>query len=336
MTITNIFTACVPREDIQNGTFSEANFAARLGSVISGNGPDDYVIASRFFANTHPTTGLRSLVSEVLRRLGGDGDAPSIFRLDTSFGGGKTHGLIALVHAARRSDQDGDGVYRFIEYKGVHPVAAEVAAFDGEAADPTNGRLMADAIRAYTPWGEIAHQLGGASAYEIVRKSDEMRRAPGADTIAEIIGDKPTLILLDELGEYLRKCPDALGRDQIAAFLKALFSAAETKRNVAIVFTLAVRQDGKATDAFARENEEIARIIAELESVSGRKATILNPTSDDETAAVLRARLFEHVEVPEDVVAAYAALWNEHYDRIAVAHVVWNIECACRKGDRLE
>jgi hypothetical protein len=316
VTATSVFSACTPRDDIKNGTFSEANFAARLGSVISGNGPDDYVLPSKFFANTHPTVGLKSLVSEVLRRLGGDGDAPSIFRLDTSFGGGKTHGLIALVHAARWSEREGDGIHRFIKYDGVRPVAAEVAAFDGEAADPTNGRLMADGIRAYTPWGEIAHQLGGASTYEIVRKSDEMRRAPGADTIVEVIGDKPTLILLDELGEYLRKCPDALGRDQLAAFLKALFSAAETKRNVAIVFTLAVRQDGKATDAFARENEEIARIIGELESVSGRKATILNPTSDDETAAVLRARLFERVDVPEETVAAYSTLWNQHHDRI--------------------
>lgn len=320
MTTTTIFEACAPRQDILDGTISEANFAARLGSVVSGNGPDDYVDSKRFFSNTHPTVGLKTLVSEVLRRLDGRGDAPSIFRLDTSFGGGKTHGLIALVHAARWKRAHGDEIYRFIEPSGVDPVEASVAAFDGEAADPTNGRSMGDGIRAQTPWGEIAFQLGGPEAYEIVRKSDEMRRAPGADTLVEIMGDRPTLILLDELGEYLRKCPDALGRDQLAAFLKALFSAAETKRNVAIVFTLAVRHDGKATDAFARENEEIARIVSELESVSGRKATILNPTSDDETAAVLRARLFEKVTVPGDTIAAYSALWNENRERIDASY----------------
>lgn len=320
MTTTQIFEACTPRRDILDGTISEANFAARLGSVISGNGPDDYVDPKRFFSNTHPTAGLKTLVSEVLRRLNGNGDAPSIFRLDTSFGGGKTHGLIALVHAARWKSGFGDEVYRFIEYRGVDPIEAAVAAFDGEAADPTNGRSMGDGIRAQTPWGEIAYQLGGAKAYEVIRKSDEMHRAPGADTLAEIIGDRPTLILLDELGEYLRKCPDALGRDQLAAFLKALFSAAETRQNVAIVFTLAVRHDGKATDAFARENEEIARIVSELESVSGRKATILNPTSDGETAAVLRARLFEKVDVPEDTIEAYCSLWGENRERIDASY----------------
>lgn len=320
MTATTIFDACTPRRDILDGTISEANFAARLGSVIAGNGPDDYVDPKRFFSNTHPTAGLKTLVSEVLRRLSGNNDAPAIFRLDTSFGGGKTHGLIALVHAARWDKANGNGIYPFIEYAGVDPVDSAVAAFDGEAADPTNGRLMGQGIRAFTPWGEIAYQLGGAEAYEVVRKSDEMRRAPGADTLVEIIGYKPTLILLDELGEYLRKCPEALGRDQLAAFLKALFSAAETCGNVAVVFTLAMRNDGKATDAFARENEEIAKIVSELESVSGRKATILNPTSDNETAAVLRTRLFERVEVPKDTIDAYASLWAENRERIDAGH----------------
>ena len=128
------------------------------------------------------------------------------------------------------------------------------------------------------------------------------------------------LVVLDELGEYLRKCPDAFGRDQLAAFLKALFSAVDGRERAAVVFTLAVRPDGRATDAFARENEEISRIVGELESVSGRKATILNPTSDDETAAVLRRRLFERVDVSQETVDVYCALWTEHRDRIDVYH----------------
>lgn len=313
---TSIFAACQPRQDILDGTISEADFAARLSSVISRIGSADYVDPAKFFANTHPTAGLRTLIGEVLLRLAGKGDASATFRLDTSFGGGKTHGLIALVHAARWGSTHRDDLRKFVGDDSIEATDASVAAFDGEAADPTNGRLMGDGIRAYTPWGEIAYQIGGAAAYEIVRKSDEARRAPGADTLGEILGDGPCLILLDELGEYLRKCPDALGRDQLAAFLKALFSAVEGRKDAAVVFTLAVRQDGKATDAFARENEEIARIIGELESVSGRKATILNPTSDDETAAVLRTRLFERVEVPGDVVDTYANLWNDNRERI--------------------
>ena len=318
MTLPTIFDSCRPRADILNGTLSEAEFAARLGPVLAGHGPPDYADAQRFFTNTHPTAGLKELLSQVLGRLSGQGGNTAVFRLDTSFGGGKTHGLIALIHATR----EGSSVTNLTEFTTISPLPtnAFVAAFDGEASDPSNGRMMGDGIRAFTPWGEIAYQIGGVVGYDLVRKSDEMRRAPGADTLAEVFGDKTVLIVLDELGEYLRKCPDAAGRDQLAAFMKALFAAVESRPRAAVVFTLAVRSDGKATDAFARENEEIGKIVSEVESVSGRKATILNPTSDDETAAVLKRRLFENVEVPANVIDAYAALWTNNRDRIDPGH----------------
>jgi hypothetical protein len=318
MTLKTIFETCQPRQDILNGTMSEAEFAARLGPVLSGQGPADYVDARRFFANTYPTSGLKELLGQVLARLSGLGSSSAVFRLDTSFGGGKTHGLIALIHGAR----EGASVPNMSEFVSLPsmPTGTSVAAFDGEASDPSNGRIMGEDIRAFTPWGEIAYQIGGAAGYEIVRKSDEMRRAPGADTLAEVFGDRTVLVVLDELGEYLRKCPDAHGRDQIAAFLKALFAAVESRPRAAVVFTLAVRSDGKATDAFARENEEISRIVSELESVSGRKATILNPTSDDETAAVLKRRLFERVDVSQSTIDEYCLLWTQYRDRIDAGH----------------
>lgn len=318
MAPTTVFDSCQPRPDILSGTMSEAEFAARLGPVLSGSGPADYADACRFFAKTYPTKGLKELLSQVLGRLSGHGSPSAVFRLDTSFGGGKTHGLIALIHGAR----EGASVPNMGEFVSLPsmPVATSVAAFDGEASDPSNGRTMGDGIRAFTPWGEIAYQIGGASGYEIVRKSDEMRRAPGADTLAEVFGDRTVLVVLDELGEYLRKCPDAYGRDQMSAFLKALFAAVESRSRAAVVFTLAIHSDGKASDAFARENEEISRIVSELESVSGRKATILNPTSDDETAAVLKRRLFERVNVPQDVVDGYCQLWTRYRDRIDAGH----------------
>ena len=79
----------------------------------------------------------------------------------------------------------------------------------------------------YTPWGEIAYQLAGKTGYEIVRRSDEDKIAPGTDTIRELFGSDPVLIVLDELGEYLRKVQHMGGRDQLTGFLKALFTAVE-------------------------------------------------------------------------------------------------------------
>src|SRR5205823_840445 len=103
MSVPTIFDLCEPRADVRAGTSSESDFAADLSHVIRGKGgPIEYSDPARFFANTYPTRGLRSLLANVCTRLTGKpGAAAAIFHLDTSFGGGKTHGLIALVHAAR-------------------------------------------------------------------------------------------------------------------------------------------------------------------------------------------------------------------------------------------
>lgn len=42
-----------------------------------------------------------------------------------------------------------------------------------------------------------------------------------------------------------------------------------------------------------KRNERAAAALAEAESVAVRAATALNPTAEDETADVLRVRLFE-------------------------------------------
>ncbi len=298
------------------GSISDSDYAANLANVLSGRASKDYTDPATFFTNTYPTQGLKELLVNVCSRLSGGRDSISaVFRLDTSFGGGKTHGLIALVHAAAGM-KGVSNVAEFLDPALVPEGRVRVAAFDGENSDPANGRPMGEGVRAYTPWGEIAYQLAGKAGYEILRRSDEQRVAPGADTIKELFGDDPVLIVLDELGEYLRRVQGMGGRDQLTAFLKALLTAVESTPKAAVVYTLAVRQDGKGIDAFAEENEFLAGAMAELESVSGRKATNLNPTKDDETAKVIRRRLFERLDDDKatGVIAAYRDLWANHWE----------------------
>ncbi len=318
MTLPTIFDLCVPRDDVLKGTLLDNDFAAKLSHVLSKRASPDYGDPSRFFANTFPTEGLKELLSNICGRLSGRGGAVSaVFRLDTSFGGGKTHGLIALVHAARSAAEVAN-IAEFVSPELLPTGHIRIAAFDGEDADPANGRPMGDGIRAHTPWGEIAYQLAGKAGYEIVRRSDEERIAPGADTIAELFGTDPVLIVLDEMSDYLRRVQHMEGRDQLTAFLKALFTAAEGSPRAAVVYTLALRNDGKGIDAFAEENEFIAKSMEELESVSGRKAANLNPTKDDETASVIRRRLFASIddERAEEVIQAYHALWVRAGDKL--------------------
>ena len=319
MAVPTIFEICRPREDVRAGA-ADADFAADLASVVNRTGSAEYHDPARFFANTYATRGLKNLLSNVCRRLSGaGGDVASIFRLDTSYGGGKTHGLIALAHAARVPEgvEDFD---RFVDPAVLPKEAVRVAVFDGENADPANGRDMGEGLLAYTPWGELAYALGGHAGFERVRESDRQRIAPGAGTLRELFGGRPALLLLDELSVYLRKVRDAEGgRDQLTAFLTSLFKAVEGTPNVALVYTLAVGKGGQASDAYADENSFIADQMQEAEKVSARKATLLNPTEQDETVQVLRRRLFERIDDSRaaEVASAYAAVWKDHAESLA-------------------
>ena len=314
MTIPAIFETCRPRADVLEGAGAEADFAADLARVVVGEGSGEYRDPARFFANTYPTRGLRNLLSNVCRRLtGAGGEAAAIFRLDTSYGGGKTHGLIALTHAARgmAGVPDAD---EFLDPSLVPQGPVRVAAFDGENADPANGRAMGGGVLAHTPWGEIAHALAGEAGYARVRRSDESGIAPGAETLRELFGGEPTLILLDELSVYLRKVrPLGGARDQLTAFLTALFKAVEGAPDAVLVYTLAIGKDGRAIDAYTEENQFIADRMAEAESVSARKATPLDPTAEDETVQVLRRRLFDSIDAAaaDSAARAYRALWTQ-------------------------
>jgi hypothetical protein len=309
-----LFELCDPRDDVLRGGVKESEFAADLAQVLRGEAPPEYRDASTFFANTHPTNGLKRLLENVCRRLSGaGGEASAIFRLDTQYGGGKTHALIALVHVANGA-RSVPNIAEFLDPNILPTARVRVAAFDGENADPINGRLMREGVRAFTPWGELACALAGKDGYESIRKSDEQRTAPGAENIRALFGGEPTIILLDELSVYLRKVHDRDDAKQLTPFLTGLFKAVESAPGAALVFTLAIGKAGVATDAYSEENEFLARKLAEAESVAARKATLLDPTSERETVQVLRRRLFKRIDNDgaRAVVDAYRTLWAKH------------------------
>lgn len=321
MTLPNMFDVCTPREDVLKGAIAESDFAADLAQVLKGDAPDEYTDPVKFFANTHPTRGLRNLLLNVCHRLNGSAEqVASIFRLDTNYGGGKTHSLIALTHAVKGMSGVAN-TNEFIDPAHLPKGEVRIAAFDGENADPTNGRPLGDGVRAYTPWGEIAYSLAGYAGYEIIRKSDENGVAPGSETIKELFGNEPTLILIDELAVYLRKL-GATDRKraggQLTAFMTSLFKAVESTKNAAMVYTLAIGKDKHATDAYAPENMEIAEVMEEVESVSARKAALLDPTEEDETVKVLRRRLFSHIDDNRavEIIERYRQLWETNKEHL--------------------
>lgn len=316
MALATIFDVCQPRDDVVRGTIQESDFAADLKQVITGEAPEEIKNPALFYANTHPTQGLRNLLQNVCRRLRGQGgEVSSIFRLHTQYGGGKTHALIALTHAANGMQGVGN-VAEFVDAALVPQHRVRIAAFDGENADPASGLHMGDGIRAYTPWGEIAYRLGGPAGYEAIRANDEQGIAPGADNLRLLFKGEPALILLDELAVYLRAVKNQPVADQLVRFLTSLFKAVEGTPNAAMVYTLAIGKGGQAEDAYGAEHQFIADRMAEAESVSARKATLLDPTTEDETSQVIRRRLFKSIDDGKAaaIIAEYQSIWNANRD----------------------
>ncbi|MDE0675360.1 MAG: DUF499 domain-containing protein, partial [bacterium] len=287
-----VFEAARPRADVLSGELRDEMFAAQLEEVTSGRGELVYRDPATFFANTFPTNGLRALLDQALGRIAGRSADP-IIRLETAFGGGKTHSLIALYHLAQGHRPI--GIEQYVDPSLVPDQPVRVAAVVGNVLDPSQGMRHAHATT-FTLWGELAYRLG---AFEQVARSDQERIAPGVSTLARVFGDAPAIVMLDEMARYLEVAAgvpvgDSTLADQTVAFLMALLEYAASVDHVAVVYTLA----GSA-DAFSGQTERLLERIQALkdaEAISSRHEHVISPTGENEISAIVRHRLFEQVD----------------------------------------
>jgi hypothetical protein len=294
-TVKTIFDSCEPRAEVLKGELREDIFAARLKDVIDGKADPVYQDPPTFFDNTYPTEGLKLLLDEVLGRLTGIKPANNaLVRLETAFGGGKTHNLIALYHAA-----NGHAPGSSLLDPALVPASGSVRAVGivGSDLQPRDGLDHGDAMT-YTLWGELAYQLAGAGGYAQVSGSDQDRSAPGTGFLEKLIGSDPTLIMLDEVARHLRAAktvPTVTGKSDLAeqtvAFLMSLFEFAASRERVVVVLTLA---DSK--DAFGKETEELRQELTEARRLSARQERVITPTGEAEIAAIVTHRLFKAID----------------------------------------
>src|SRR5437867_5755061 len=86
-----------PHPDVASGRYQQAEFAADLWQVHLGEGTDEYRKPAEFFRRTYLTESLTRLLVGGVQRLAGKGGDP-VVQLQTNFGGGKTHSMLALYH----------------------------------------------------------------------------------------------------------------------------------------------------------------------------------------------------------------------------------------------
>jgi predicted AAA+ superfamily ATPase len=285
----------VPHPDVASGRYQQAEFAADLYQVWKGEAADEYGKPEEFFRRTYLTEGLRDLLLSATRRLRGEAGDP-IVALQTNFGGGKTHSLIALYHlAAGYGPSQLPGVEAMLAEAGLGaPPRAATAVLVGQMLSPSRVDTKSDGTEVRTLWEELAWQLGGRTAFEEVAGPTN----PGDRLIALLRAHAPCLILIDEWVAYARQL---YGQDGLPAgsfdaqftFAQALTDAARNVPNAMLVVSI------PASD-IETGGEAGRQARARLENLIGRMETSWKPATADEGFEIVRRRLFE--DVPPEAV----------------------------------
>jgi hypothetical protein len=287
-----------PHLDVRRGNFQQAEFAADLNQVALGEGVPEYRDPIEFFRRTYLTEGLRTLLLGSLLRLAGIGGDP-VIELQTNFGGGKTHSMLALFHLSHDIE--------FNDLPGFEPVLKAFhdaggsaiplpkrAVLVGTALGPGEIRRKDDGTETRTLWGELAWQLGRRKGYALVAESDRTGLNPGSERLAELFRQSgPSLILIDEWVAFVRQLSD---KEHVAGTFEANLSFAQS-------LTEAVRQSPQSllVASLPQSNIEVGgqagvEALNRLRNTFGRMQTSWRPATTEESFEIVRRRLFEPIE----------------------------------------
>ncbi|MFO0888325.1 MAG: DUF499 domain-containing protein [Isosphaeraceae bacterium] len=286
----------IPHTDVLKGTFQQSEFAADISAVHSGKATTEYQDAKAFFERTYITEGMRLLLTQVAKRLSGRGGEP-VVQLQTAFGGGKTHTMLAVLHLASRKCplSELQGIPTLVEQAGLMDVPqTRVAVIDGTAHAPGQPWKHGKAT-IKTLWGELAWQLGGGDGYALVKDADANGTSPGKEVLRELLETyAPCVVLMDELVAYIRQFPDGSPLsggtyDSNLSFIQALTEAAK------LVPTAAVLASLPESDVEAGSSRGVGALRA-LEKTFGRVQALWKPVATEEAFEIVRRRLFEPIK----------------------------------------
>jgi predicted AAA+ superfamily ATPase len=319
-----------PHRDVASGKYQQAEFAADLWQVHMGEGSDEYRNPIEFFRRTFLTQGLRDLLSGALLRLSGQGGDP-VIELQTNFGGGKTHSMLALYHLfCGMKAAELPGLELVFEKAGLNKIpAAKRVVIVGNKISPGSPNRKPDGTIVRTIWGELAWQLGGKEGYSMVKEDDERATSPG-DTLRLLFNKySPCLILIDEWVAYARQLHEAAdlpgGRFETHfTFAQTLSEAAKAAKNTLLVVSIPSSESGFVSP----HGSEIADVevggergrhaLERLKNAIGRVESSWRPATAEEGFEIVRRRLFEPITdaqlfVARDATAkAFMELYRTH------------------------
>ena len=285
----------VPHRDVLEGTFQQSEFAADITAVHMGKASREYQEAFAFFDRTFITEGMRLLLTQVAQRLAGKGGEP-VIQLQTAFGGGKTHTMLAVYHLATRKCPLSDltGIPELVERAGLMDVAqARVVVLDGQDLSPGQARKRGKQV-IKTLWGELAWQLGGSEGFALVKDADSTGTSPGKEVLRDLLAAySPCVVLIDELVAYVRQFPEGQtlsggSYDSNLSFVQALTEAVKLAPTAVVLASL------PESDVEAGSQRGVVALRA-LEKTFGRVQALWKPIATEEAFEIVRRRLFESV-----------------------------------------
>jgi len=316
-----------PHADVASGRYQQAEFAADLWQVHLGEGSDEYKQPTEFFRRTFLTESLKRLLVGGVQRLAGKGGDP-VVQLQTNFGGGKTHSMLALYHLfSGVTPSELAGVDAVLAEAGVKSVsAAKRVVLVGNKISAGNPVTKPDGTSVRTLWGELAYQLGGKKAFARIAKDDERATSPG-DVLRELFVEYgPCLVLIDEWVAYARQLHDqsdlpAGSFETMFTFAQALTESAKLAKNCLLVVSLPA-SDTQVSPHTQSDDVEVGGIrgreaLDRLRNVVGRVESSWRPATAEEGFEIVRRRLFEPLAGPDafkqrDVTArAFADLYRD-------------------------
>lgn len=254
--------------------------------------------AEKFFDQNFITKGMELLLGDGLKRLGGKSEQ-AVYELRQAMGGGKTHSMIALGLLARSA------ALRQL----VVPDIASSAPFETAKVVAINGRL---GFEEHFLWGEIAYQLDKASVFSKFWRDGA--KAPSETDWINLIGNEPTLILLDELPPYfdyaVTRQVGAGNLAQVTTYaLSNLLTAATKLKRCCIVLS-------NLSGSYEGATRQLRLAITNFQQEANRQSRSITPVelASDEIYEILRKRLFKQLpdkSVIDTVATSYAQALSE-------------------------
>lgn len=327
-----------PHEDVRSGTFVQAEFAADITRVHTGTAAAEYQNPTLFFQRTFITEGMRLLLDSVVKRLAGKGGDP-VIQLQTAFGGGKTHTMLAVYHlaSAKVPASEMPGIGDILNRAGVNElIPARIAVLDGINASP-NQPVQHGATSVQTLWGDLAWQLGGEDGYALVAEADHSGTSPGKAVLETLLARyAPCVILIDELVAYIRQFEEGKtlsggSFDSNLSFIQALTEALKAVPTAVMLASLPESEKEAGSQRGVRALEALSHYF-------GRVQALWKPVGTEEAFEIVRRRLFSNISdklAAEAVCRSFADFYiansgdfpaetqeSRYYDRLLQAYPI--------------